>query len=136
MTQIEAPSRTVSGEDITAFANLSGDQHPLHTDEAFATASSAGGRIAHGMLTASMATGLLFERGILDESIRAFTEGTFQFVAMVRPGDVLSDRTTLLSSTPTSSGKYKTDRYEMELLNQRDEVVMKASFTFLRAVGA
>jgi acyl dehydratase len=129
----ETTKRTVTGADIDTFAELSGDHHPLHTDEDFAAASPMGGRIAHGMLTASLATGLLFERGILDESIRAFLEGTFSFVGPVRPGDALTDETRLVSSTPTSSGRFNTDRYETDVLNQNGEVVLRAVFTFLRA---
>ena len=40
-------------EDLVArFAEVSGDTNPLHMDEAYATTTSFGGRIAHGMLTA------------------------------------------------------------------------------------
>lgn len=44
---------TVTEADITAFAHVSGDQNPLHMDEAYASATPFGGRIAHGMLAAS-----------------------------------------------------------------------------------
>ena len=41
-------------EDLVArFAEVSGDTNPLHMDEAYATTTSFGGRIAHGMLGAS-----------------------------------------------------------------------------------
>jgi 3-hydroxybutyryl-CoA dehydratase len=42
---------TVVGEaDIEAFAAVSGDNNPLHLDEAYAASTPFGGRIAHGML--------------------------------------------------------------------------------------
>ncbi len=52
-------ARTVADEDVVAFAYLTGDHHPLHLDEAFAAGTPFGGRIAHGMLVASLAIGML-----------------------------------------------------------------------------
>lgn len=45
--------RTVSAADILAFAGVSGDTNPVHVDEEFAASTMFGGRIAHGMLSAS-----------------------------------------------------------------------------------
>lgn len=52
--------RTVTEADITLFSGLSGDQHPLHTDDEFASRGPFGGRVAQGCLTLSLATGLEF----------------------------------------------------------------------------
>jgi 3-hydroxybutyryl-CoA dehydratase len=49
--------RVVSDEDVLAFAELSGDHHPLHVDEAWAAEGPFGRRIAHGMLVLSRAAG-------------------------------------------------------------------------------
>ena len=43
--------RTVTEPDITLFSGLSGDHHPLHTDEQFAIQGPFGARIAQGCLT-------------------------------------------------------------------------------------
>src|SRR4051795_6114631 len=51
--------RTVTEADVVSFACLSGDMHPQHTDAAWAANSLFGERIAHGMLVASLALGLL-----------------------------------------------------------------------------
>jgi 3-hydroxybutyryl-CoA dehydratase len=51
--------RTVTEADVVSFACLSGDMHPQHTDAAWAASSLFGERIAHGMLVASLALGLL-----------------------------------------------------------------------------
>src|SRR6059058_5283578 len=51
--------RTVTEADVVAFACLSGDMHPQHTDAAWAATSLFGERVAHGMLVASLALGLL-----------------------------------------------------------------------------
>lgn len=46
--------RAIPQEDIDLYAQLSGDDNPIHVDAAAAAASPYGGRIAHGMLTLSM----------------------------------------------------------------------------------
>ncbi|HEX6958611.1 MAG TPA: MaoC family dehydratase [Ferrovibrio sp.] len=50
----EVYSKTVTEADIQAFAELSGDTNPVHLDEHFAAGSPFKGRIAHGMLGASL----------------------------------------------------------------------------------
>jgi len=45
--------KTVTEADITMFAGISGDTNPVHLDQSFAEKTMFGGRIAHGMLSAS-----------------------------------------------------------------------------------
>ncbi|MGA9540802.1 MAG: MaoC family dehydratase [Methyloceanibacter sp.] len=47
-------SKTVTNEDITAFAELSGDINPVHLNEEFAAGTIFKKRIAHGFLTGSL----------------------------------------------------------------------------------
>jgi acyl dehydratase len=51
--------RTITEADVVAFAALSGDRHPLHTDAEWAAASEFGERIAHGALILSYGVGLV-----------------------------------------------------------------------------
>lgn len=51
--------RTLTEADLVAFSALTGDFHPQHTDADWAAASRFGERIAHGMLIASYAVGLI-----------------------------------------------------------------------------
>lgn len=44
-------SKTVTREDVKAYADASGDQNPLHQDDAVARALGFPGIIAHGMFT-------------------------------------------------------------------------------------
>lgn len=46
--------RAIPQEDIDLYAQLSGDDNPIHVDAEVAAKSPFGGRIAHGMLTLSM----------------------------------------------------------------------------------
>jgi 3-hydroxybutyryl-CoA dehydratase len=42
----------VSEADVTTFAAVTGDENPVHLDEAYAATTPFKGRIAHGMLSA------------------------------------------------------------------------------------
>lgn len=46
--------RPIEQDDIDLYAQLSGDDNPIHVDAEVAARSPFGGRIAHGMLTLSM----------------------------------------------------------------------------------
>lgn len=51
--------RMITEADILAFAALTGDRHPQHTDADWAARSRFGTRIAHGMLIVSFALGMI-----------------------------------------------------------------------------
>lgn len=50
---------TITEEDITKFADVSGDYNPLHMDAEYAATTAFGQRIAHGALTASFISAIL-----------------------------------------------------------------------------
>ena len=55
-------SRVVGAADIEAFAEVSGDNNPVHLDEAYAKTTTFGERIAHGMLSAAYISAILGTR--------------------------------------------------------------------------
>lgn len=57
------PGRTITESDITSFAGLSGDFHPMHTDIVYAEKTTFGERIAHGMLVLAIGTALPYRLG-------------------------------------------------------------------------
>ncbi|PSP55840.1 acyl dehydratase [Halobacteriales archaeon QS_1_67_19] len=50
---------TVTDETIDAYADLTGDENPIHTDADYAAETMFGGRVAHGMLTAGVVSAAL-----------------------------------------------------------------------------
>jgi 3-hydroxybutyryl-CoA dehydratase len=53
---------TVTAADVEAFAAVSGDDNPLHLDEAYAATTPFKRRIAHGMLTGAYISAVLGTR--------------------------------------------------------------------------
>lgn len=54
--------KRVRDEDIRGFAAISLDDNPVHLDEAYAKGTRFGGRIAHGMLAASLVSAAIGTR--------------------------------------------------------------------------
>jgi acyl dehydratase len=81
------PERLVTEADVLAFAELSGDHHPLHTDEAWAASGPFGERIAHGLLILSLASGLVPFDPARVLALRGVRDVTFK--RPVRLGDTI-----------------------------------------------
>lgn len=95
-------ARTVTEADVVAFAGLSGDYNPLHTDETFAAGTSFGQRIAHGMLVMAMATGQANQYGIFEGTTKALMEQTIRYVGPVMFGDTIHLELTVAAKKETS----------------------------------
>ena len=118
-------SRTISDHDIRAFADATGDRNPLHLDEEFAKQTRFGGRIAHGMLSASLISAVIANELPGQGSI--YLGQTLQFVAPVFPGDTVTARVTV-SAIQEDKPILK---LETVCANQRNEVVIRGEATVL-----
>lgn len=47
-------AKTFTEDDVQRFIAITGDVNPLHVDDVFAASTRFGGRVLHGMLTASI----------------------------------------------------------------------------------
>lgn len=86
--EMTSARRTITEADIMAFAGLSGDYNPLHTDEIFAREETPfRGRIAHGLLVLSIADGL---RNPFDDWAHlAWLQVQRRFLGPTYPGDTI-----------------------------------------------
>jgi len=99
--------KTITEADLVMFAGVSGDTNPLHLDEGFARQTMAKGRIAHGMVTASLISTIVGT--LLPGPGSVWVSQTIRFVAPVRIGDnvvargevieVMADRSRIRMST-------------------------------------
>lgn len=117
-------TRTVSEADVMMFAGLTGDYNELHTSRTYAEKTAFGQRIAHGMLILSIANGLYMRMGYFNRSTVAnlgIEEWRFRKVVLLN--DTLYVRITLKDKHMTSDGKRGVVHWNVEVLNQNDEVV-------------
>lgn len=136
-TQWVSGRRTVTEADIGAFAGVSGDFNPLHTDEITAAASGYGGRIAHGALVLSIATGLRQQMGLFEGTHRGLLElRSWKFLAPVRAGDTIDTVSTVTELRLTSKGDRGLVTQRVDVRNQDGEIVQGGELVMLLAARA
>jgi acyl dehydratase len=118
------PGRTITEFDDTLFAQLTMNQHPLHSDAHFAEGTQHGQRLVVGTLVFSLAVGM----SVADVSGRAIANLEYESVKHLGPtwhGDTLYAETEVLDRRESDS---KPDRgivyVETRVTNQRGESVM------------
>jgi len=83
----ETYSKHVSSSDVVGFAEISGDRNPIHLSEHFAAQTPFGGRIAHGLYTASLISAVIGTR--LPGPGAIYISQTLRFLAPVRIDDTV-----------------------------------------------
>lgn len=123
--QLLTAGRTVTETDLVQFAMLSGDWNPLHVDKAFAENSVFGRPVVHGVCGLAIMGGLVYAAGWFSTTVEAllgFDELRFRSPLFV--DDTVRCRLTVAGLRITSAGRGLVTR-RLELLNQRDEVVLE-----------
>ncbi|MBL8482859.1 MAG: MaoC family dehydratase [Rhodocyclaceae bacterium] len=80
-------AKTVTEADIVMFAGVSGDVNAIHINEEYAQTTQFGGRIAHGMLSASVISAAIATQ--LPGPGSVYMKQSLNFRAPVRPGDTV-----------------------------------------------
>ena len=124
-------SRTITEADVVAFAGLSGDFNPLHTDEEFAKKTMFGTRIAHGLLGLSIASGLINQMGIAEGTVMAFLGMTWNFKGALKFGDTITVRQRVADRRETSRQDRGILRMAISVINQHGEVVQEGEHTLM-----
>jgi acyl dehydratase len=128
--------RTITEADVVAFAGLSGDFNSLHVDETFAAATGFGGRIAHGLLVLSVASGLTTRLPVLhalQPALLGMTDVTCRWLAPTRIGDTIRVELTFIAAQLTRSGTRGRVTERRVALNQDDVTVLDSHWTLLVA---
>lgn len=89
---------TITDEMIHAFADLTGDNNPVHLDDAYAAGTRFGRRIAHGMIAAGLISATLAND--LPGPGTVYLSQTLQFRAPVYPGDTITATVEVRSVRP------------------------------------
>ena len=125
------PGRTITETDNSWFALLTMNQHPLHSDEAYAAETEFGRRVVVGPLVFSVIVGLT----VADISGKAIANLAYENIDHHAPtfaGDTLYAETTVLEKRESRSRQGQgIVRVESRGRNQRGELVISFRRTVL-----
>lgn len=110
--------RTLTLQDIAAFAAVSGDTNPAHLDPEYANDTLFHGVIAHGMWSGALISALLGTQFPGPGTI--YQDQALHFVKPVRVGDTLTVTVTVTAMNATD----KSLELDCEVVNQRGERVL------------
>jgi len=117
---LQPVTKTISNEQISDYANASGDRNLLHLDDTFAASTQFGGIIAHGMLTLAFLNEML---------VRSFGEywlknGSLKvrFKGAAYPNDKLTSAGNLIKQTTDSNQQQL--NYSILVSNHKDEEII------------
>ncbi|MBN1955965.1 MAG: MaoC family dehydratase N-terminal domain-containing protein [Anaerolineae bacterium] len=128
---IESAGRTITEQDIMQFAALSGDDNPIHVDPEFAKTAIFGQQIAHGLLGLAIASGLALQTGLVRGTAEAFTACDWKFRAPIFIGDAVRIQAQVTRKKAMRRLGGGLVVLEVTMLNQRDQVVQKGTWTAL-----
>ena len=124
--------RTITETDVVNFCGLSGDFNWFHVNAVAAKESVFGQRVAHGMLVASIATGLQvgsMEPKIATAAFMGLREWQFSGRSSSATRSASSGRSARRASTKNPAQGVVI--YEVEVINQDDKVVQKGEWNML-----
>ena len=127
----ETQGRTMTEGEVMTFAGLSGDFNPLHTNAEYAKTTPFGERIAHGMLTVAISTGMANQTGLMAGTTIALLEQTIKYKSPVKFGDTVHLRMEVTEKRETSKPDRGIVILAAQMVNQRDEVVVDMIWTQL-----
>ncbi len=125
--------RTITEADVVNFAGISGDFNPLHTDELTAGATPFGGRIAHGLLTVAVATGLANQLALFEGTTLALLGMSLKFTGAVKFGDTVHGVLRVRDKKESSKPDRGILSMDVAVRNQRNEDVVQSEWTLLMA---
>ena len=97
----ETLMKSVMETDVVGFANVSGDDNPIHLCDTYASGTRFGQRIAHGLYTASLISAVLGTR--LPGPGAIYISQTLNFRAPVKIGDTVDVKVVVAELMPEKS---------------------------------
>jgi acyl dehydratase len=129
--KIQTGARTITEADIVNFAGLSGDFNFIHTNAHAAKDTPFGRRVAHGMLVASIATGLAVQQGFIDGTTLAFRDLSWKFTKPVFIGDTVHVQVKTLETKLMARLGGGIVTFDARVVNQHGDVVHKGEWRML-----
>ena len=111
--------KTITETDVVSYAGLSGDFNPIHVDRQFAQTTRFEQRIAHGLLTTSLLSGVLGMH--LPGPGSVYMGQTLRFVRPVFINDTITATAEVLQYDPVKGNIL----LKTECRNQNGEIVLE-----------
>jgi acyl dehydratase len=124
-------SRTITEADVVNFAGLSGDFNPIHTDEEFGKSTPFKGRVAHGMLSVAIATGLANQIGIFEGTTIALLSMTISYKGAAKFGDTIHLVLKVVDKKETSKGDKGIVTFDTIVYNQNDAPIVEGQWVVM-----
>lgn len=126
------PGRTITEADIVTFAGLSGDYNLIHTDSAYAKTTAFGQRVAHGLLSLSVVSGLAVRSGFMEGTVLAFREvSKWKFSLPVFIGDTIHAEIEVVGTKNLPRLNGGALELQFRVKNQDDQTVMRGIWNLL-----
>lgn len=129
--EFSTASRTITEADVVNFAGLSGDFNPLHTDEEFGKSTPFKGRVAHGMLSVAIATGLANQLGIFEGTTVALLSMTISYKGAAKFGDTIHLVLKVVDKKETSKGDKGIVTFDTIVNNQNDNPIVEGQWVVM-----
>ena len=129
--EVTTTGRTITETDVVNFAGISGDFHPEHMNKEYAKKGPLGERIAHGLLTTAIATGMVNQTGITEGTTIAVLEMKERFIKAVRFCDTIRSIFKIVDKRETKKPDRGIVTAALTVLNQRDETVLEAEIIIM-----
>ncbi|KAA3644992.1 MAG: dehydratase [Chloroflexi bacterium] len=130
--QIITAARTVTESDVVSFAGLSGDYNSIHIDAKYSEAGPFGQRVAHGLLVLSIASGLVQQTGMMNDTVMAFREiNNWKFTKPIFIGDTVQVMVNIKETKALPRIGGGSVSIELDVRNQDEDTVMKGTWTAL-----
>jgi len=124
--------RTVGDAEFKAFADITGDDHPIHYDDAYAAKTRFGKRLAHGLLVMSMtAFGATRTSRSFEDSMVAFLGQDAKFIKPVFANDALTSHFVVASVDRKPGRDDAVVRFDVSLRNGVGDVVLQGHHVYM-----
>ncbi|WP_169747805.1 MaoC/PaaZ C-terminal domain-containing protein [Pseudonocardia acaciae] len=128
--RFESAEFAVSSDDLTDFARVSGDRHPMHTADGGAD-ERFDGPIAHGPWGIARYFGLLFDSGVVEDSAIALLDTNWRYLAPVTVGMKLRFSTVVTGCRRRSDGAEGVVNRQIELRDDQGHLLQRGTSAFL-----
>ena len=123
--------RKITEADVLSFAALTGDNHPIHYDEAYASSTRFGRPIVHGLhLMALTALGAAPLSEQLRDSMIALLEQQASFRKPVFKNDTVRPELEIEEIEHQPGRAWGKLKIKVRLVNQRDEIVLEGRHVY------